>query len=273
MAAQSGEEQKAGATGLKASGAEGEFGTRFLVDRAQVFQHNAWFFKDRNWLSKEVPELFLSAEGLPTPDDQLVALPLAEVTQREEAAARDARQEQIQRLQRQHHPRHRKAIQDLFPIAERLTRQALSRDPNVFVYACDYAPSAIDVLRVRPGTPPPTSRAVRLIASDSCASGFDKANRIHGGGALPFGDLTQTSQWYDPKRCHAFVADLASAQELDLPDNSIDVATAVFVLSALTLAEYVQTYRSSPAGLHAPATYVGSHHANVSLFVWCGLIE
>ena len=70
----------------------------------------------------------------------------------------------------------------LFPLLD------ATRDPGLFVYACDFSASAVEIVR-----------------------GHDR---------------------YDTSRSHAFVFDLANDQ-LELPDQSIDVVVCIFVLSAL----------------------------------------
>eukprot|EP00045_Choanoeca_perplexa_P006059 m.50652 g.50652 ORF g.50652 m.50652 type:complete len:423 (+) comp13445_c0_seq2:86-1354(+) len=65
-------------------------------------------------------------------------------------------------------------------------------DPELFIYGCDYAASAIDVVRA--------------------------------------------TSWYSPSRCHAFRLDIAH-EAVGLPENSLDVILLIFVLSALQPSE------------------------------------
>eukprot|EP00049_Salpingoeca_infusionum_P012029 m.213339 g.213339 ORF g.213339 m.213339 type:complete len:370 (+) comp15083_c2_seq5:835-1944(+) len=181
--------------------------------------HEHKFFKDRNWLFTDFPELLLSSESALDEDETLaregrpeggqgdacasVQRQASASTSMERDAPVQAGQQQLEaapgeQVSPEDDPSTRwsasahctKRILEVgcgagntvFPIL------AKNPDPNLFVYACDYAPSAVQVVK---------SQAA-----------------------------------YDTSRCRAFVCDI-SADDFHLPDNSMDIVVMIFVLSAL----------------------------------------
>lgn len=86
----------------------------------------------------------------------------------------------------------------------------LSELPNLFVYACDFSSTAIDLLR-------------------------------------------QNTQ-YDPERIQSFVCDLTDEPEIPIEENSIDICSMIFVLSAIHPDKMVRVLRK----LHRVRTFDGS---------------
>lgn len=54
-------------------------------------------------------------------------------------------------------------------------------------------------------------------------------------------ELVKSNTEYDPKKCHAFVCDIAAESvEFPFPEDSLDVILIIFVLSAITPEKYSQ---------------------------------
>ncbi|KAJ2607802.1 hypothetical protein EV177_005317 [Coemansia sp. RSA 1804] len=96
-------------------------------------------------------------------------------------------------------------------------------DPRLFVYACDYSSTAIDVVKVRFDS---ASASNVKIQKDAASSHADKA--------------------YDEQRCSAFVWDLSSAElPPQVEPESVDILLMVFVFSALHPDQWIQAVENA----------------------------
>ena len=165
--------------------------------------HKNKFYKDRHWLLTEFPELIL-----PPPQGPVVHGNAAHQEAGERRAAQGTRPvaDRGGRWAASAHASRRVlelgcgAGNTVFPLLD------ANKDPGFFVYACDFAPSAVEVVRAAPE--------------------------------------------YDPSRCHAFVCDIAN-EEFGVPDDSLDIIIAIFVLSALHPAKLASIRRQRISSVHA----------------------
>ena len=59
-------------------------------------------------------------------------------------------------------------------------------------------------------------------------------------------EIVKSNTEYDPKKCHAFVCDIASDNvEFPFPENSLDIILIIFVLSAITPEKYLNFFRKN----------------------------
>eukprot|EP00051_Salpingoeca_urceolata_P002868 m.53386 g.53386 ORF g.53386 m.53386 type:complete len:403 (-) comp12378_c0_seq2:88-1296(-) len=185
-------------------------------------QHANRFFKDRHWLFTEFPELMSPAaaaafaqNGMKRADHRDSAQgdgPPTKSSRPNEAAASDqpdgaqptAAAEADAATPAQAQQAQPSPTGDLGCFSQHATRRVLEvgcgagntvfpllaadPDPGLFVYACDFAASAVDIVL--------------------------------------------NHNQYNPRRCHAFVCDIASTAP-PLPEASLDVVVLIFVLSAL----------------------------------------
>jgi len=200
-----------------------QFGTRFLTNEEEVFKHNAWdqvewgeeqesealekviansgtlpeevltdlynnsadqwdkfygvhnnrFFKDRHWLFTEFPELKLESH------EQGTSVENAETS--EEGPNAEFTSFHILEVGCG-------VGNTIFPLLEN------TPDKRLFVYGCDFAPTAIDIVK--------------------------------------------SHELYDTERCLGFVSDISQKElTLPIPENSLDIITMVFVLSAINPAD------------------------------------
>ncbi|KAI2666421.1 tRNA N(3)-methylcytidine methyltransferase METTL2 [Labeo rohita] len=183
-----------------------QFGTRFLTDPRQVFQHNAWDNVEWSAEQEEAAQKKVQENSQPLPAEKQ-----EEFDNRANEYWNDFYTIHENRFFKDRHwlftefpelAPQKKPPQDaeenllngedvgcgvgntVFPILK------TNNDPGLFVYCCDFSSTAVDLVKSNPE--------------------------------------------YDPSRCHAFVRDMSDeSAEYPMPDHSLDVIVLIFVLSAL----------------------------------------
>uniref|UniRef100_T2M6X6 tRNA N(3)-methylcytidine methyltransferase n=1 Tax=Hydra vulgaris TaxID=6087 RepID=T2M6X6_HYDVU len=212
-----------------------QFGSRFLTEEADVFQHNAWddvewdsdledkakqkiqfnstvtfsaeelelyeieadkywnsfycqhqnkFFKDRQWLFTEFNEL----NKVLRPVGEEVGEEVAEECKTQCSINADKLKDEVNLYNGCQTKTRILEVgcgvgNTVFPILQ------TSNNPNLFIYCCDFAESAIQILKEHP--------------------------------------------LYNENRCHAFVCDVTACSSFPCPENSLDFIILIFVLSSI----------------------------------------
>ncbi|XP_062841103.1 tRNA N(3)-methylcytidine methyltransferase METTL2 [Trichomycterus rosablanca] len=200
-----------------------QFGTRFLTDPRQVFQHNAWDNVEWSKEQEDAARIKVQENSEPLPAEKQEAF-----ENRANEYWNDFYSIHENRFFKDRHwlftefpelgPQHSQSSAANTASAEELAQSAANfpgtsasyrilevgcgvgntvfpilktnNDPGLFVYCCDFSSTAIDLVKSNPE--------------------------------------------YDPSRCHAFVHDLSDATAAyPMPEQSLDVIVLIFVLSAL----------------------------------------
>ncbi|XP_030799005.1 methyltransferase-like protein 6 isoform X1 [Camarhynchus parvulus] len=110
----------------------------------------------------------------------------------------------------------------LFPLLE--------EDKNIFAYACDFSPRAVEYVKHCDQEPQDTAFIMQKMGRNTCG----KQKRT----AAPWDAVTapqdEKNALYSAERCKVFQCDLTKDDLLDnIPADSVDVVTLIFVLSAI----------------------------------------
>jgi methyltransferase-like protein 6 len=102
----------------------------------------------------------------------------------------------------------------------------LKENPHLFFYALDFAPSAIELVKV----PAP------LTLDHEISVGYALTLWMR-----RFVVTVQSNPEYDESKCQAFVCDITedAAWPSQIKDSSVDLVTMIFVLSAISPGEYL----------------------------------
>ena len=142
--------------------------------------HTNRFFKDRHWLFTEFPELkkgkLEEEKGVEAKENE--AKEIEETKESEEKVS-------VEKVEKTRIMEVGCGVGNtIFPILEHCD------EDSVFVYGCDFSPTAIDIV--------------------------------------------QSHELYNPDKCSAFVCDISQVTlDMPVPQNSLDVITIIFVLSAI----------------------------------------
>ncbi|CAM4387821.1 unnamed protein product [Leuciscus chuanchicus] len=210
-----------------------QFGTRFLTDPRQVFQHNAWDNVEWSAEQEEAAQKKVQENCQPLPAEK----------QEEFDSRANEYWNDFYTIHENRFFKDRHWLFTEFP--ELAPRQKAPQDSEEMGTAVQYRLNGEDVPSSHTDTTFPGASASYRILEVGCGVGntiFPILKTNNDPGLFVYGcdfsstavDLVKSNPEYDSSRCHAFVHDMSDASaEYPMPDRSLDVIVLIFVLSAL----------------------------------------